>query len=113
MKTIPRFTDVQAILDRLVGDRQDALKEVHGETFGWSTSEELVNAVVEPGGSRSYRLIDPELVKQGRGADTNLIVALTRGAGGFSRMPLDGPYASEAELQTIIDWINAGCPESP
>jgi hypothetical protein len=113
MKTVPRFTDVQAILDRLVGDRKDFLKEIHGESFGWSTWEELVNAVVEPGGARTYRLIDPELAKQGRGAETNLIIALTRGVDSFSRMPLDGPYASEAELQTLIDWINTGCPRNP
>lgn len=108
---VPRFADVKRILDRLVEGRTDFLKDIHGRTFGWSTKAELAAAVVTPGGTRSYRLIDPDLARQGRGAETNLIIALTRGVDDFSRMPLDGPYASAAEVGTIVAWINGGMPD--
>ena len=105
------FADVKAILDELVKNRTRHLKEIHGETFDWSSKQALANAVVEPGGANNYRLIDPELVEQKRGEETNLVVALTKGVGNFSRMPLDGPYASDEQIQTIVNWINVGMPD--
>jgi len=26
-------------------------------------------------------------------------------------MPMGGPYLTDAEIQQIIDWIDAGCPD--
>lgn len=107
----PSFADVQRILDRLVDGRWDFLQVIHGPGFGWQNKQQLAQAVVQPGGTKQYRLIDPQLVKEKRGQETNLIKALTTGVDHFSRMPKDGPYATDEELRTIIDWINAGMPD--
>ena len=111
MRQTPCFYDVKSILDRLVRGRTGNLRLLHGDTFDWSTRDNLLMAVVQPGGLDEYRLIDPELARQGRGSETNLVIALVRGVSDFSRMPLDGPYASDQDIQTIIEWINIGMPE--
>jgi hypothetical protein len=109
--TVPSFRQVQAILDELVDGRWNFLEDIHGAGFGWKTKQQLQAVVVRPGGSQTFRLIDPELARQGRGKETNLIVALESGVGGFSRMPKDGPYATPAQIATIVDWINGGMPD--
>lgn len=45
-------------------------------------------------------------------ATASLLVQILQGpAQGFAQMPADGPpYFTAAQLQPIIDWINAGCP---
>ena len=111
MNAVPSFRKVQAILDELVDGRWDFLEDIHGAGFGWKTKQQLQAVVVRPGGSQTFRLIDPELARQGRGKETNLIVALERGVGGFSRMPKDGPYATSEQIATIVDWINGGMPD--
>ncbi|MGD0676709.1 MAG: hypothetical protein ABSC94_14945 [Polyangiaceae bacterium] len=54
----------------------------------------------------------------GRSAQSNLIMAM-RGQGVFSpttgaipQMPADGPpFPTDAQIQPIADWIDAGCPK--
>jgi|ERR1043166_6627338 len=114
------FGQIRQILDRLVEGRDWArIRQVHGAPqFGWGTLDQLKQTVVRPDGpdGRSYSLIDPALVKAGRGADTNLVRAL-RDANGVDfngRMPFRPPpgrYATPDEIQLIIDWLNAGMPE--
>ena len=111
MGAVPSFKEVQAILDALVDGRWDFLEDIHGSGFGWKTKQQLQAVVVRPGGSREFRLIDPDLARQGRGRETNLIVALERGVGGFSRMPKDGPYATPAQIDRLVAWINGGMPD--
>lgn len=108
---VPSFAEIQRILDERVDGRWDDLEIFHGPGFGWKTKKQLQEAVVRPGGSREFRLIDPELARQRRGAETNLVISLVRGVGGFSRMPKDGPYASQAQIDAIIAWINGGMPD--
>ena len=45
-------------------------------------------------------------------AKTSLLVQILQGpAQGFEQMPADGPpFFTPAQLQPIIDWVNAGCP---
>ncbi|HEY0513265.1 MAG TPA: cytochrome c [Thermoanaerobaculia bacterium] len=111
MSAIPTFPQIRAILDALVDGRWEFLKDIHGPTFEWTTKPQLQAAVVRPGGSQEYRLIDPELARQGRGRETNLIQALVKGVGGFSRMPKDGPYAKPEQIDAIVAWINGGMPD--
>ena len=113
----PRFPAIKAILDRLVVGRSVArMQAAHGDpTFGWATLAQLKGVVVRPNGpgtEPSYPLIDPSLVGNGKGAQTNLVIALANSTGvDFNgQMPLNGPYAAKADIQTIIDWINAGMP---
>lgn len=108
---VPSFKDIQTILDRLVNGRWDFLEVFHGDGFGWKTKQQLQQVVVRPGGTQQFRLIDPDLARQGRGRETHLVVALVRGVGGFSRMPKDGPYATTPEIDQIVAWINGGMPD--
>jgi len=106
------FADVKAILDLLVKGREENLKFIHGDGFGWDDKAMLANAVVRPfGEDPGFRLIDPSLVNVGRAKETNIYIALTVGIGGFSRMPLDGPYATPEQLAVITEWIDAGMPD--
>jgi len=109
--TVPKFSEIQALLDLLVDGRWEFLEVIHGDGFGWKTKQQLQAAVVRPGGSKEFRLIDPELARQGRGRETNLVQALVKGVGGFSRMPKDGPYAAPDQIQRIVDWIDGGMPD--
>ena len=40
-------------------------------------------------------------------------VLLIRGVGGFGKMPLNGPFLANAEIEEIVAWIDAGMPEGP
>lgn len=57
------------------------------------------------------RLIQPEVIGNGKGNQANLIVDLRVGFPGAGRMPLGGPFIPDSEIQEIEDWINAGCPD--
>jgi hypothetical protein len=108
---IPSFKKVRKILNTLVAGRREHLKEIHGEGFGWKTNQQLQDAFVHPGGKTVYRLIDPDLAQKGQGDETNLIKALVKGVGNFPRMPKSGPYATQAQIDTIVAWINGGMPD--
>lgn len=118
--TTPRFADVQAILNNLIKDCDlQRMRDVHNDpTFGWDTIDQLKNTVVKPMGDfgDAYPLIDMALVAKGQGDKTNLVVALASPTGvDFNgQMPRNPParrYASAAEIQTIVGWLNAGLPE--
>ena len=118
--TLVRFADIQAILNRITAGRSmAAMQSVHNApTFGWDTVEQLKGVVIRPDGQfgKAYPLIDMDLVRQGRGAETNLVQALANpgGVDSYGRMPYGGPpdrYATPAEIQQIVDWLNAGLPE--
>jgi hypothetical protein len=118
--TTVRFADIQAILNRITAGRStEGMKAAHSApNFGWDSLEQLKSIVVRPNGQfgQAYPLIDMDLVKKGLGAQTNLVQALANptGVDSFGRMPYGGPadrYATPAEIQQIIDWLNAGLPE--
>jgi hypothetical protein len=114
----PTFAAVKAILDRLVaGYDPGDLTAAHNEPkFGWATADQLRAVVVRPAGPSgpSFPLINytaAELIAQQCGDKTNLIRALSPGGiNPYGRMPYGGPYASPADLQTIVAWLNAGMP---
>ncbi|HYH64285.1 MAG TPA: hypothetical protein VD866_06265 [Urbifossiella sp.] len=114
----PRFWDVKAILDWLTNHRtRQQLQSIHGSAFQWRTRQELLDAVVDlQDGGPTFCLIDPGLVGNGRGAETNLVKALrdSDGVAGKGQMPFggngDGQHATGLQIQTIIGWIDANCP---
>jgi hypothetical protein len=79
----------------------------HGHTFSWSSKAALLTAT-----GHGRPLIPHNMIGNGKGRLTNLIIDLRRGlTGPGSRMPLGGPFIPDNEIQEIEDWINAGCPD--
>ena len=44
-------------------------------------------------------------------AETALIRSLRKGFGSIPKMPMGGPFVSEAKILDIEGWIDAGMPE--
>jgi hypothetical protein len=108
------FAEVKAILDQTIADwtaenggPPDLLGAHLTANFSWNTADELKSSV-----ARGLPLIQPDVIGQTpkKGASANLVLAL-KGMlpDGYPRMPLGGPYRTDAEIQVIIDWIDGGC----
>lgn len=121
---IPVFWDVKAIIDWLTNNHTpEHLRSIHGNQFKWNTRDELVNAVVQLDPAQCnfdtdcFKLIDPSLIGVGSGRETNLVRALrdSGGVAGNGQMPFggnaDGQFATALQIETIINWIDAGCPD--
>ena len=108
------FARVKEILDQGIANWQSsppndnpADLSGHGPTFSWSMKPDLLAA-----GGHGARLIQPEVIGNGKGSQANLIIDLRTGLRGTgSRMPKGGPYNPESQVKEIEDWINAGCPD--
>ena len=103
------FADVRNILDQAIqGWRQQHGGPPdltgHGPSFKWDTKADLLAAV-----GHGKRLIQPEVIGNGKGNQANLVIDLRTGLP--LRMPKGGPFLSDALIQKIEDWINAGCPD--
>ena len=72
--------------------------------YTWDTPQQLADAVLS-----GYRAIEPGVPAR----ETHLVRSLVRGVGGFGKMPLQGPFLSNAEIDEIVTWIDAGMPEGP
>ena len=72
--------------------------------YAWDTPQQLAAAVLS-----GYRAIEPGVP----GRETHLVRSLVRGVGGFGKMPLHGPFLSNAEIDEIVAWIDAGMPAGP
>ena len=105
---------VQEILDGAIAGwktkngREPRLQQIHGASFGWDTKDKLANAE-----ALGFRLIDPGMVGNGQGAQTNLIVALRDedGVDDNGQMPARGPFLAAAQVDEIVSWIDAGMPD--
>jgi hypothetical protein len=108
------FMRVKKILDQGIATWEGALGNDnpadlsgHGNSFSWATKVALLAAV-----GHGKRLIQPEVIGNGKGNQANLIVDLRTGINGpASRMPHRGPFIPDAQIQEIEDWVNAGCPD--
>ncbi len=113
---MPTYSQVKTILDQLVGGKDPTrLKFKHGgNALRWDTAEALRNAAVSFPGEQ-YRLIDPTMIANGKGAQTYLVRILSGPLvkEGYPQMPFGGPYATAAQIQTIQDWIDEGAKDSP
>jgi hypothetical protein len=119
----PVFNDVKAILDKIIADwtaGNGSPPDLTGAgthntaLFAWDTKQNLLNS-----SARNLQLIQQGIIGQkGQGATANLVVALTTGVPGFPPMPdgglnsMNNQYLTLAspQIQTIIAWIEAGCP---
>ena len=89
------FTRVKEILDQSIaiwqtapGNDNPADLSGHGTAFSWATKAALLAAV-----GYGWRLIQPEVIGNGKGSQANLIVDLRTGIGGPARrMPQGGPF---------------------
>jgi hypothetical protein len=88
--------------------REPRLKPRHGASFGWDTKEMLAAA-----NALGLRLIDPNMVGNGQGAQTNLVIALRDedGVEGNGQMPNGGPFLPVDQIDEIVRWIDAGMPD--
>jgi hypothetical protein len=86
--------------------RDPKMEAVHQSPMSWNTKNELLES--EPYG---LKLIEPEKIGNGKGEETNLVKILKRNIGGYRRMPSRGPFVPEAEIEEIVNWINAGLPD--
>ena len=111
------FETVKTILNKALDDWADANggapdlsrhNIVGHPTMTWNSAAELRAAW-----GKNVPLIQPEVVGNGRGAEANLVIDLRQGLNGKPRMPDGGPYLAEAEIQVIVDWIDAGCLDDP
>ena len=67
--------------------------------YYWETPEHLANDT-----SMGRKFIEPGVP----GEQTNLVIALRRGFGSIPRMPMNGPFLKEEEIQEIVRWIDGG-----
>jgi hypothetical protein len=106
------WPQVKALLDKAIegwkqlNGRNPALKQIHGQTFSWATKGDLAAAL-----AKNRRLIEPNKVGNGQGAQTNLVIALREGVSPFPRMPAGGPFLADGEINQIVEWIDAGMPD--
>lgn len=111
----------QRVKDILAGSIADWKKRTgtnpdlgtHGPAFppldGSYGKADLLNAV-----ARGRRLIQPEIIGNGRGREANLVMVIRSGLPAprpARQMPSSGPFIPAAQIQEIEDWINAGCPD--
>ncbi len=106
------FGRVKEILDKAIAawkqqHGRDPNLAIHGSTFGWQTKQQLANAK-----AFGKRLIDPAKVGNGQGTQTNLVIALKTGVPPFARMPAGGPFVPDAQIQEIVQWIDANMPDT-
>jgi hypothetical protein len=110
---MPVFNDVKTILDGALAAWKAANGEpdLSGHNTGpapmvWTTKAELLAAW-----GHGKQLIPPEVRGNGKGDAANLVIDLKTGFGTPPRrMPDGGPYVSDADINTIIAWIDANCP---
>ena len=107
------FMRVKQILDQGLKTWKDVNGDPdlsgHGNTFSWATRDALLAAV-----GHGKRLIQPEVIGNGKGNQANLIIDLRTGINGpATRMPQGGPFIPDPQIQEIQDWIDAGCPDDP
>ena len=97
---LPRFGKVKRILDALVarweadrGRPPDLINRHQNGLFGWADRDQLRDAI-----ARGLRLLQPDLVGNGRAEETNLIRILRARLNQFPRMPHNGPYMSDDDI---------------
>ena len=72
--------------------------------YYWESPEQLANDVLS-----GIRAIEPGMPAR----ETAFVRSLARAIGTWGKMPLRGPFLSEAELDEVVSWIDAGMPEDP
>ena len=100
----PRVKEIlDGIMERWVERRgRKPLPGIH--RYYWDSPQQLAESVLS-----GIRAIEPGLPAR----ETQFVRALARSVGTWGRMPLRGPFLSEAEIDEIVSWIDAGMPQGP
>ena len=108
---LPRFSKVKKILDDIIADwmadrgRSPNLFSVHHNAqFGWADRDQLRDGV-----ARGRPLIAPEMIGNNRAEETNLVRILRSRLNQFPRMPHNGPYVTDTNIDFVASWIDHGC----
>ena len=75
-------------------------------TFGWNTKQELLDST-----AFDKRLVDPSLIGNNSGIETNLVKVLQGQLPQAERMPKGGPFLSNYFIAEIAHWIDCGTPD--
>lgn len=102
---VVRWPRVKEILANIMGrwerrEGRKGLPGVHG--YYWETPQELANDT-----SMGLKFIQPGIPA----SNTALIISLRKGLGSIPKMPMNGPFLKEEEIQEIELWIDSGMPE--
>jgi hypothetical protein len=102
---VVRWPRVKEILANIMGrwerrEGRKGLPGVHG--YYWETPQELANDT-----SMGLKFIQPGIPA----SNTALIISLRKGLGSIPKMPMNGPFLKEEEIQEIERWIDSGMPE--
>ncbi len=84
-------------------------KDFVGFSFPEDFGEEGMIQAVVPWSSKDSNLI--RALRDGKGIVVRYPNGTTKVRNDIGRMPKGGPFLSDADIQTIAAWIDAGCPE--
>ena len=134
---LTNFAQVQMWFNQFINNNGIAIGPPHQDFWNLGYDAFVngpVPGVTDPTKQPPNTVPIPILIK-GDGARSNIVYALSgtqgtlwdnnpstnpAGRNGFSQMPYGGPYMAlpgqtpqpgQPEIQDLIDWINAGCPE--
>jgi hypothetical protein len=120
------FSDIKAVLNKAMAASKDNIGEVnlqdkhssrnYPNLYGDFTNAQIQGAVAKGVPFFQPGIIPPPGTIGTRGDDANLVKAL-RGqvklpsGAPVRQMPGSGPPMPDADIATIVDWINHGCPD--
>ncbi|MFL6332942.1 MAG: hypothetical protein ACJ754_06305 [Pyrinomonadaceae bacterium] len=119
--TLNSYADVQKHLNDILtanGQVNDTKHAPHKDWWNSVTYEQFVSGNV-PGVSDPNTGQPMPILVKGDAAQSNIILALQgtpgtvfdNNSGAIGQMPADGPpFFTQEQIQPLIDWINAGCP---
>ena len=104
-KDIARWPQIRDILNRIMTrweskEGRKGLPGIHG--YYWDSPQALAND-----SAMGTKFIEPGVP----GAETALVVSLKKGFGSIPKMPMNGPFLIEEEIQIIAKWIDNGMPD--
>jgi hypothetical protein len=116
------FADVKTIFNNIMNGSEVTLghkvnlqnkhtEQSFPDLYGDFTKQQLLD-----GKARGRQLIQPEVLPPPgtvgtKGDEANIVKALRGQLQGFRQMPGGGPAMADADIATIVDWINHGCPD--
>lgn len=119
--TLNSYADVQKHLNDILianGQMNDTKRAPHKDWWNSMSYQQFVSGNVPGVSDPNTGLPMPILVK-GNAAQSNIILALqgapgtvfNNNSGAIGQMPADGPpFFTQEQIQPLIDWINAVCP---
>ncbi len=70
--------------------------------YSWETPRHLAND----------EAMGKKFIESGApGDETALVISLRRGLGSIPKMPMNGPFLKEDEIEEVARWIDQGMPE--